>query len=284
MTHSKLVSTATKDKSDPYYYYRNIENLELIGEEGVVITGSIKCISGHASGSGTNPVTGDEISDHTNSYYGYIIIDGLTIKGFTFNGGTINLTSSLKDATTTNVNISDCKFERTDKTLQAIKIGYDCENISNITVSNCVVTGYNQGFYGQNINKLTITGCTVSGTGHNALAVQSSNGTFKGEITITGNTISATGDRAIRLGDGSGATIKIDNNTFTGTVYDSDNQILACTSLSGDSSHSFSGNTLDGKTMILSGTPTQDEKLVYEGKEMEDGNVKNCWVISLNAL
>lgn len=304
LTHSRLVSSlslggvligdTTLSSDNTYNYYRSISNLELIGGEGVVL-GSLKCISGHIYGETgapvTDPIKNESTSSTSPSYYSHILIDGLTISGFKFTGGSIDFAAQIADSYVKNLTVDNCTFikESTDNsTMSAIHLLSDVSGsnlFEDVKITNNTVTNYYQGLWGEAFENLTVTGNVISGTTHNAVAVQSSGSAFTGLIEIKGNTISdikgenSKGERAIRFGNGTGATIVVSGNKFSGNVFDGDKQIVKSGVLSG-SVYSFENNTLDGEEIVV---VTLKDDVVSEGKVkvVESGDSSNTWILTV---
>lgn len=265
LTHSKKVSTAkvtsSKEDSDVnnlaenkmYDYCRSIENLELIGGEGVVLKGSFICNSGHQYGTKDktiiDPIRGTTIDSTNNSYYSYISINGLEFESMMFEAGQICFGNQMDSTAVKNVKIEGCVFDGSGTSnMQAVRFLADSNSFEDVLIENTKIKNYYQGIWGQGFNNITIKDCEISNTGHNAIAIQSSNNTFTGSIALKNNAISNTADRAIRFGEGKDATISIENNAFVESA-DSDGELLKTATLS-NCKYSFVGNTYNGESLV----------------------------------
>lgn len=250
-----------ENKTGAYHYKREIKNLNLIGGDGVVISGDIDCLSAHIYGTETktiqDPVRANiTAKDTNNSHYSHITVDGLTISNFKFvKGGKIGFYISLEDAKVSNVTIEGCSFpegtwDGTDTSntikIQAISFGSEyTQPYSNIKVVNCSAYNYYQGFYSQSVDGIEIDGLTVN-MSRNGIGVMNATttgtdkkgGASSGTVTIKNCTISNTCDRAIRMGIFTGATITVENNTFK-NAKDSGKEVFKATGLSNSSSCTF---------------------------------------------
>ena len=266
LTHSKKVSTAKMQyapQSDAdinnlqddttYAYYRSINNMELIGGEGVNI-GSLTCASGQM-GTLEAPIA-DPVKGSSHLYFSHIPVDGLTIEGMSFSGVVkFDVGVDGADAIVKNITIDNCNFKGTAEAAtdtvkaQAMSFGTKFGNtFENIVITNNTVDTYFQGFYCENVKNATIKNCKISNTTHNGIAIQSDpNLKFSGSITIEGNTVSNASNRAIRFNSGENATITIEGNSFNNAV-DSDKQLLKTETLT-SCTYSFSGNTYNGKSI-----------------------------------
>lgn len=264
LTHSKKVSTVKErssvedvdinnlDENKLYEYYRQIEKLELIGESGVVVSGSIVCNSSHRYGSEGNtiidPIRGTTITGIDGSYYSHLLIDGIVFKGFAFVSGGVAISSSFDDSYGKNIAVRDCIFSDESNTLEkAINFMTDNTDLyENISVISCEADGYKYGIYGQNINGVTIESCHLSNLGYNAIQLTGNNG-VKGSVEISDNTIAETKGRAIRLTSNSGASISVEGNSFINSI-DKDGQLMKAAPLT-NCTYSFTGNTYNGESL-----------------------------------
>lgn len=264
LTHSKKVSTAkeTHSKKDAdvenlndtttYDYCRQIENLELIGGDGVVVAGSFICNSGHQYGTKDNAITDPlrniTIDSTNNSYYSYISIDGLEFKAMTFEAGQISFGNQMDSTVMKNIKIEGCVFDGSGTSnMQAVRFLADSNSFENVTIENTKIDNYFQGIWGEGFKNITIKDCEVSNTEHNAIAIQSSNNTFTGTIALKNNTISNTADRAVRFGNGKDATIVVEKNVFSEAV-DTNGDLLKTSTLT-NCTYSFTGNTYNDVSM-----------------------------------
>lgn len=235
------------------YYVRNIENVTLRAERGVIMP-SIVASSGHVYGTAYDYVL-DKAYTTGSAYYLVQNIQNVTIEGFNFTKK-VDFSSSLSETVIDGVTFRECTFT-TGGTASSNGQGlrYYNENnngnVKNLTVDKCKFNSCYQGVYTQKINGVTVMNSIFNTTGHNAIAVQSSNEAVNHKaVVITENTFTDIGDRIIRFGNvGADTQITIQNNTATESG-DSDGEVIRAVSLADGITYNISGNNWgDGKTV-----------------------------------
>ena len=227
------------------YYVRNIENVTLRAERGVIMP-SIVASSGHVYGTAYDYVL-DKAYTTGSAYYLVQNMQNVTIEGFNFTEK-VDFSSSLSETVIDGVTFRECTFT-TGGTASSNGQGlrYYNENnngnVKNLTVDKCKFNSCYQGVYTQKINGVTVMNSIFNTTGHNAIAVQSSNEAVNHKaVVITGNTFTNIGDRIIRFGDvGADTQITIQNNTATKSG-DSSKQVIKAQSLAYGITYNISGN------------------------------------------
>jgi len=273
LRQSKFVS---QDLSDPYpKYSRSVENLTIIGVDGVVVKGFV-VLAGHiysADGNTYNPVTGAQ-----HNYYSTINVKNFTVRGvkFTdvmeFNGWESTMQSG------DGLIIENCEFDMADSAAARFEQGRTQGTSAlhfgaskgmriwtNVTVDGCTFKNAFQGIYIVNAENLTVQNCAFDTINHNAVAVQStdgdtSKGSVGGNIVISDNTFANGGNRAFRFGIvGADAVITIGGNTIT-NYSDTDGEILKTQATTVGATLTFTGNTygganLENRTITCDGNP-----------------------------
>ena len=238
------------------YYVRNIEDVTLRAESGVIIP-NIVASSGHVYGNVYDYVL-DKAYTEGSAYYLSQKLKTVTIEGFNFTK-MVEFATSSADTVIDGVTFIKCTFT-TGGTDSSNKQGlrYYNENnngnVKNLTVDNCTFNNCYQGVYTQKINGVTVTNSTFEITGHNAIAVQSSSDAVNHKaVVITGNTFTKIGDRIIRFGNvGADTQITIKGNTATNSG-DDEGQVMKADSLAEGVTYDIAGNNWgEGKTVANS--------------------------------
>ncbi len=245
--------------------YRTIRNLTIIGaEDGSVVVDGIHMQTGHIYGSAenpvTNPVTGVTTDSSVNSYYSYIDADGLTLQNIAFTQSfEIEAWGAAQFSSFKNITVEDCSFTGSPDTVtentsrnKLISFGGGENGIfENLTFIGCTVKDAFQGIYVTAATNVTVDGCTFENLGHNAIAVQSGEGTALsgGVIVIKDNTVTNGADRAIRFGellDNSSITVNGNKMINTG---DAEGQLIKANSVGTGTTVNLDGNYWSGRDL-----------------------------------
>ena len=238
------------------YYVRNIENVTLKAESGVIMP-SIVASSGHVYGECYDYVL-DKAYTSGSAYYLSQKLKNVTIEGFNFTK-IVEFATSSADTVIDGVAFRNCTFT-TGGTASSNKQGlrYYNENnngnVKNLTVDYCTFNNCYQGVYTQKINGVTVTNTTFNTTGHNAIAVQSDSEAVNHKaVVITGNIFTNIGDRIIRFGNvGADTQITIKGNIATNSG-DKEGEVMKANSLAKGVSYDIAGNNWgEGKTVANS--------------------------------
>ena len=245
--------------------YRTIRNLTIIGaKDGSVVVDGIHIKTGHIYGSAenpvTNPVTGVTTDSTVNSYYSYIDADGLTVQDIVFTQSfEIEAWGAAQYSSFKNITVKNCSFVGSPDTVtvntsrnKLISFGGGENGIfDNLTFIGCTVKDAFQGIYMQASTNITIEGCTFENLGHNAIGIQSGEGTALsgGAIVIKNNTITNGADRAIRFGtllDNSSITVNDNKMINTG---DAQGQLIKAQSVGEGTTVNLDGNYWNGQEL-----------------------------------
>ena len=245
--------------------YRTIRNLTIIGaEDGSAVVDGIHMQTGHIYGSAenpvTNPVTGVTTDSTVNSYYSYIDADGLTVQDIVFTQSfEIEAWGAAQYSSFKNITVKNCSFVGSPDTVtvntsrnKLISFGGGENGIfDNLTFIGCTVKDAFQGIYMQASTNITIEGCTFENLGHNAIGIQSGEGTALsgGTIVITNNIITNGADRAIRFGvlsDNSSVTVNGNKMINTG---DAEGQLIKAQSVGEGTTVNLDGNYWSGQEL-----------------------------------
>ena len=260
--YSRYVPNEGASTSD---LYRTIRNLTIIGaEDGSAVVDGIHIQTGHICGSAedpvTNPVTGVTTDSSVNSYYSYIDADGLTVQNIAFTQSfEIEAWGAAQFSSFKNITVENCSFAGSPDTVtvntsrnKLISFGGGENGIfENLTFIGCTVKDAFQGIYVTAATNVTVDGCTFENLGHNAIAVQSGEGTALsgGTIVITNNIITNGADRAIRFGtllDNSSITVNGNKMINTG---DAEGQLIKAQSVGEGTTVNLDGNYWNGQEL-----------------------------------
>lgn len=228
-------------------YTRAIDNLTIVGQEGVTVEG-ILISSGHVH-RGNSPQIKDPVLDKDcDGYYLTQKLSNITFTNIDFTGK-VEINTSNADTVIDGVTFDECTFNINNTAAGNQALRYYNENnngnVKNLTVKNCAFNSCYQGVYTSNTNGITITGCQFNTTAHNAIALQSTTHgavNYK-SVVIENNTFTKIGDRIIRFGEIDADTqLTIKNNTATESG-DSDGEIMKAVSLADGITYDISGNS-----------------------------------------
>lgn len=225
-------------------YTRTIENLKIVGQEGVTVEG-LSASSGHVYGDNILDPVKDTVGNGSR-YFMIQKLRNITFENISFTQKVIFETSQA-ETVIDGVTFENCSFT-TGGTAAANGQGLryynenDNGNVRNLTVNNCSFANCYQGIYTSKINGVTVTNCVFDTTGHNAIAVQSVNEIDHKAVVITGNVFKNVADRIIRFNKvGADTQITIKNNTATNCGDDA-NDVMKATSLAEGVTYDISGN------------------------------------------
>ena len=233
------------------YYTRTIDNLTLVGQEGVNVAG-LSIASGHVYGDNVlDPVR--ETTANGSRYYLTQKLSNITFENITFTAR-VNIETSNVNTVIDGVTFDSCSFNINNISAGNQGLRYYNEanngNVKNLTVKDCSFTNCYQGVFTSHIAGVSVTDCTFDTTGHNAIQLTGQSPVSHKAVVITGNTFANIGDRIIRFNDvGADTQLTIKNNTATNSG-DSDGQVIKATSLAVGITYDISNNNWgEGKTI-----------------------------------
>ncbi len=230
-------------------YTTNLKNLTVIGASGATIAGLV-ATSRHTYGDVYDHVL-DKDYDVGSAYYNTLNMSNVEFKNVNF-VGKIDINTSDATSVFDGVVFDGCSFTTGGiESANGAAIRYYNEsnngNVRNLTVKNCTFENCYQGVYVQQVNGVTVKNSTFDNTGHNAIAIQSTDGPVDlKNIVITDNTFTNIHDRVVRFGQiGADSNITIQNNTATDSG-DEDNEVMKAVSIEEGITTSISNNTWNG--------------------------------------
>lgn len=233
-------------------YTTTLEDLTIVGAEGATISG-VLITSGHAYGDVYDYVL-DKDYDSGSAYYGALILNNLKFYNVDFTGK-IDINTSNLNSVYDGVEFDECTFTTggiTSAEGAAIRYYNEANNgkVKNIVVKNSVFKNCYQGVYVQNVNGITVVDCEFDTTGHNAIAIQSTDSPVNlKNVVITGNTFNNIKDRIIRFNYiGSDSNITIQNNVATNSG-DEDGEVIKATSIASGITTHINNNSWNGEVV-----------------------------------
>lgn len=230
-------------------YTTTLKNITVVGAKGATVAGLI-ATSGHMYGDVYDYVR-DKDYDTGSAYYLTLNMENVLFSNVSF-AGKIDINTSDATSVYNGITFDKCTFT-TGGTASAngAAIRYYNEanngNVKNIVVKECTFKNCYQGIYAHHVNGISVTDCTFDTTGHNALAIQSTDSPVAlKNVVITGNTFSNIGDRVIRFGMiGADSSITIQNNVATNSG-DEDGEVMKAVSIESGIKTDIKGNTWNG--------------------------------------
>lgn len=238
-----------------YLYERKIQNVKIVGTEGVVLKNKFAVVSGevnYLSLLPQDPIRGVHYNTDSAKHTTKLFVSNLTIQNLSFDGGGGILQVSSENencADYDGITIERCSFVKTHETKNSGVPAVKIENAKNIVCVKNTVDGHFQGFYTINGIHISYIENLVKNTNSNAFSFQTTDSTtyFSGKINIVSNRVEnilgtkATKNiRAIQFHIGREATIVVENNTFVNAV-DSSGNVAKATELT-NSIYSFINN------------------------------------------
>lgn len=232
-------------------YTRTIDNLTLVGQDGVTVAG-VSIASGHAHGENVY----DPVRDKTvngSCYFMTQKISNLTFEGINFTDK-VNIETSIAETVIDGVTFKKCCFETNNMNNSGQGLRYYNENnngnVRNLVVEECKFTNCFQGIFTANVVGISITDCSFDTTTHNAIAVQGKEAVNHKAVVIERNTFANIKDRIIRFNEvGADTQIVIRNNAATNSG-DADKQVIKATSLADGVTYVISENNWGEGTVV----------------------------------
>lgn len=230
-------------------YTTTLEDLTIVGAEGATISG-VLITSGHTYGDAYDYVI-DKDYDSGSAYYCTLILNNLKFSNVNF-VGKIDINTSDENSIYNGVEFEKCTFTTggiTSAEGAAIRYYNESNNgqVKNIVVKNSTFENCYQGAYIHNVNGITIVDCKFDTTGHNAIAIQSTDTPVDlKNVIITGNEFNNIKDRIIRFGQiGADSNITIQGNTASNSG-DEDGEVMKAVSIENGISTSIKNNSWNG--------------------------------------
>lgn len=231
------VSAVSDLNNSIHFYERAISDVTLKAADGATVNvAGVKMTSGHMYGSSGAPnydyVLDRDVLSTNDSYYLAQTVSNITFDGLTFTAKS-DINTSIPESTINGFTFKNCTFNinNTADGNQAIRYYNENNNgkVSNLVVDNCKFNNCYQGVYTHHVKNVIVTNSEFDTTGHNAIAIQSSEDACDhGKVIITGNTFKNIGDRIIRFNNvGAGTQITITHNTATNSGDDKGEVIKA---------------------------------------------------------
>ena len=222
------------------YYIRSMSNVTLKAADGASVKiAGVNASSGHKYASENTPPVYDYVLDkqtvNGSSHYLANVLENITFDGLTFTAKS-DINTPIPESTINGFTFKNCTFNinNTAKDNQAIRYYNENNNgkVSNLVVDNCKFNKCYQGVYTSHIKNVIVTNSEFDTTGHNAIAIQSSEDACDhGKVIITGNTFKNIGDRIIRFNNvGAGTQITITHNTATDSG-DANGEVIKATNI-----------------------------------------------------
>ena len=246
------------------YYVRTMNNVTIKAAEGATVTiGGIKMNSAHVFGANGNVkhdyVLEREVPDTNNSFIVVYDASNLRFEGLTFTK-VVDIENLREETSIDGVSFKNCKFNINNITENKTEYYgirfYDNSNngkLKNLVVDNCEFNGCRLAVYTHYIWNISVTNSKFDTTGHNAIAIQTTDKTAHGyqgpcnhgNVVITGNNFKDIGNRIIRFNEpAAGTVITITKNTAvnSGKNVDGKKEIIAAEI-----------ESLDGVTVTMAG-------------------------------
>lgn len=238
-------------------YTRTIDNLTIVGQEGVIIEG-VSISSGHINRGDGPQITDPVLEQACDSYYFTQKLSNITFTNISFTDK-VNINTSNSDTVIDGVTFDGCSFTTngiSSSNGQGLRYYNENNNgnMRNLTVKDCLFNNCYQGVYTVNISGVTVSGCNFDTTGHNAIAIQSSvHGPVNHKaVVIENNNFNEISDRIIRFGEvNAGTQITIKNNTATASG-DSDGEIIKAQGLAQGVTFDIGNNAWGEGTKVAS--------------------------------
>ena len=260
------------------YYVRTMNNVTIKAAEGATVTiGGIKMNSAHVFGANGNVkhdyVLEREVPDTNNSFIVVYDASNLRFEGLTFTK-VVDIENLREETSIDGVSFKNCKFNINNITENKTEYYgirfYDNSNngkLKNLVVDNCEFNGCRLAVYTHYIWNISVTNSKFDTTGHNAIAIQTTDKTAHGyqgpcnhgNVVITGNNFKDIGNRIIRFNEpAAGTVITITKNTAvnSGKNVDGKKEIIAAEI-----------ESLDGVTVTMAGNNWGDNTKFGKGFE-----------------
>ena len=211
------------------YYTRNINSLEIIGENGAVLESGI-LISNSSSGE-------DPIGERTpGNYFSDYSIEGISFRNLTFQGSRIFFELQHAESPLSDVTLESCEFIGNETTnisgsiTTGVGYGFFINSSivpENVRIIGCSFSDYYQLVRFQSLINLEVRDSEFSGSGHDSIEIQGSTSNNTGGTYIIADSIfENVGGKAIGRGGFSDASFIITGNEFSNISPDDDEPFL----------------------------------------------------------